>query len=210
VHDWLFSLDAGNEKLYREIRGLDNFTGLIAWPGKIKAAYPAAQIAFNCLIQKQNIRDLAGLYELICSLPCEGIFFNVPDLKSHCFGRKGNGISAEYAKKYIIPDDEEIDILKKNLAIIQELDKKQCPGKIMQSERFFKGCINYFEFLRGKEVTFKDNEIPCAVTETSLVVDQSGNILPCFYLPPDFQNFESTRQEELKAKYCRRCFQFQG
>ncbi|HLP57641.1 MAG TPA: radical SAM protein [Candidatus Deferrimicrobium sp.] len=210
VHAWLFSLDADNENLHRQIRGLDNFVELIAWPEKIKAAYPAAQIAFNCLIQKQNIRSLVHLYELICYLPCEGLFFNVPDLNSHCFGRRNRNISEKDIKKYVVPDDEEMEILRSSLAEICELDARKGRGKIMQSDAFFKGCINYFEFLRGKEAASKDNDNSCPVPKSSLVVDESGNILSCFYLPPDFRDRPVDQQEELKVKYCRRCFQFQG
>lgn len=70
------------------------------------------------------------------------------------------------------------------------------------------GCIRYFEFLRGKEMTFKDNNNPCGVPQTSIVVNETGDILSCFYLPPDFRAQQLDRQEELKAIYCRRCFQF--
>ncbi|MDQ1353361.1 MAG: hypothetical protein QG657_3667 [Acidobacteriota bacterium] len=32
----------------------------------------------------------------------------------------------------------------------------------------------------------------------------------CFYLPPDFGELLPDQQEEVKEKYCRRCFQLQG
>lgn len=210
VHAWLFSLDADNQALHRQTRGLDNFAELMAWPGKIKAAYPPAQNAFNCLIQKQNVRNLVDIYRLVCGLPCDGLFFNVPDLQPHSFGRNGRAVSPESMDKYVILTDEEIEILRGSLAEIRELDAGRERGKLLQGEEFFQGCIHYFEFLQGKEVTFKDNKRPCRVPVTSLVVDETGRFFPCFYLPPDFGDLPPDQREEIKDKYCRRCFQLQG
>lgn len=227
VHAWLLSLDASHQSLHSRIRGLDNFNEIAAWPGKIKSENPTAQIAFNCLIQKQNVRDILYLYEFICQLPCEGIFFNVPELKPLCFGRENK--TREYVK-YVLLDDEELKILKNNLEKIMELDMTR--NKLMQGDRFFTGCITYFEYLRGKKVEFNDNNYKiCDVPLTSLVVDESGRVLPCFYLPPEFASDQPTEADELipddhvyltnikekllnnqemREKHCKYCFQFQG
>lgn len=210
VHTWLFSLDADNQILHRQTRGLDNFAELIAWPEQIKSAYLPAQIAFNCLIQKQNVRNLVDIYRLVGGLPCDWVFFNVPDLQPHCFGRNGWPVSPESMDKYVILSDEEIEILRNNLAEIEELDASRERVKLMQSHDFFQGCIHYFEFLRGKEVAFKDNKRPCRAPVTSVVVDETGRFFPCFYLPPGFGDLLPDQQEEVKEKYCRRCFQLQG
>jgi MoaA/NifB/PqqE/SkfB family radical SAM enzyme len=219
VHAWLFSLDAGNKELHYRIRGLDNFDEIAAWPGKIKTANPPVQVAFNCLLQKQNVGDIVRLYELICRLPCEGIFFNVPELKPHCFG----GI-APSAGAYALLNDEEMEILKRNLERMVTLDVTR--GKLMQGEGFFENCINYFEYLRGNDAVFKKDEGMCNVPFTSLVVDESGCVLPCFYLPPEMISWgkgnelidddylknikKKMNNQDLKEKYCKYCFQFQA
>jgi MoaA/NifB/PqqE/SkfB family radical SAM enzyme len=147
---------------------------------------------------------------LVCQLPCAGIFFNVPDLQPHSFARNDRAVSRDYVDKYVILSDEEMEILGNNLAEIWELDAAREQVMLLQDEEFFQGCLNYFAFLRGKNVTFKDNDSPCIVPTTSLVVDASGKYFPCFYLPPDFGNLPPDRQEEIKERYCRRCFQLRG
>lgn len=223
VQGWLFSLDAGNRSLHTRIRGLNNFDEITAWPEKIKRGNPAVQIAFNCLIQKLNVGDLVNLYELICGLDCEGIFFNVPELKPHCFGPRGAESLLKKRAEYALLDNEEMEILKRNLEKIVEMDTAGGRYKLMQGEGFFKKVIDYFEYLRGGDVEFEDRR--CDVPFTTLVVDESERVLPCFYLPPElashakgkeligndyFKNIRGRLNDpQFRGSYCTHCFQFQ-
>jgi len=237
VHGWLFSLDAGNKSLHARIRGLTNFDEITAWPEKIKRGNPAAQIAFNCLIQKWNVRDLVNVYDLICKLPCEGIFFNVPELKPYCFVKTdpidksfagSTGQVPRFSKKPLAAggqlDNEEMEILKTSLEKIVETDRTEGRYKLMQSDSYFKKVIDYFEYLRGGEVKFEDRR--CHVPFMSLVVDESERVLPCFYLPPDmaycskgkelidngyFKNIEERLADpQFRASVCTHCLQLQS
>jgi MoaA/NifB/PqqE/SkfB family radical SAM enzyme len=224
VNAYLFSLDASNEALFREIRGIDNFKEIVAWPKRIRDHRPYAQVAFNCLLQKKNIRDLVDLYRLVKGLPVDGIFFNVPELKPHCFGRK-EAVPKESVKNAIL-NDKEIELLEANLKQIVELDAAR--GKLFQQQVFFENCIRYFRALsHQQDVEFNDPEEVCQVPFTSIVIDESAYIYPCFYLPysiPFDQSQEDpvngdylkeTRKEifnnpGLRKKYCSFCLQFQG
>ncbi|MCP5108492.1 MAG: radical SAM protein [bacterium] len=245
VHAWFFSLDASNRSLHAEIRGLDNFDELMAWLERLKSTYPGVQIAFNCLLQKKNVRDIVNIYELICSLPCEGIFFNVPELKTHCFRginksfwRSRNLFSTSMlldpiARPGIFPtqriasqaligspsmgpaggmqallDDEKMEILKGNLAKIRKMDVEGYRYKLMQGDGFFNRCAEYFDYLRGRGEGVDFGNAHCAVPFTSMVVDETGGMRPCFYLPP--VSVEEAGGAEIREKYCRYCFQFKG
>jgi MoaA/NifB/PqqE/SkfB family radical SAM enzyme len=221
---YLFSLDASNETLFREIRGLDHFKEIIAWPKRILDHRPYARVAFNCLIQKENIGDLVDLYRLVKDLPVDGIFFNVPELKPYCFGRQ-EAVPEESVKNTKL-DEKEIVILEENLKRIVELDAGT--GKLFQRRVFFDNCVGYFRALsQQREVEFNDPEEVCQVPFTSIVIDESACIYPCFYLPysvPFGQSrgdpvngdyLKETRKEifnnpGLRKKYCSFCLQFQG
>jgi MoaA/NifB/PqqE/SkfB family radical SAM enzyme len=234
VTGWLFSLDASHSTLHTRIRGLDNFDEIIGWPEKIGKCNPSARVAFNCLLQESNIGDIVDLYELICHLPCEGIFFNVPELKPYCFGKHpfitknfcGGPGGGFYKKRPLVnvPGKSQIKILAKNLETIVRLDTVEGRCKLMQGEQFFKKVITYFEYLQGDHVEFRDST--CSVPFNSFVVDENQRVLPCFYLPPDVgpigegdeligENYlDGVRQlmsrREFRERYCGHCFQFQG
>jgi len=220
---YMFSLDAGNETLFREIRGLDHFKEIIAWPKRILDHRPYTQVAFNCLLQKKNIGDLVNLYRLVVDLPVDGIFFNVPELKPHCFGRK-EAVPEECVKNAIL-DEKEIALLEENLKRIVELDAGR--GKLFQRQVFFDNCVRYFRGLnQQQEKEFNDPDEVCQVPFTSIVIDQSACLSPCFYLPysvPFGQEEDPVNGDYLgnirmkmfndpglRRKHCSFCLQFQG
>jgi MoaA/NifB/PqqE/SkfB family radical SAM enzyme len=221
---YLFSLDASNEALFREIRGIDHFKEIIAWPKRILDHRPYAQVAFNCLLQKKNIGDLVDLYRLVVDLPVDGIFFNVPELKPYCFGRQET--VPEKSAGNAILDEKEIALLEANLEQMVELDAAR--GKLFQRQVFFDNCVRYFQALsHQREVEFNDPKEVCQVPFTSIVIDESACLYPCFYLPysiPFGQSqqdpvngdyLKETRKEifnnpGLRRKQCSFCLQFQG
>ena len=223
ITGWLFSLDASHSTLHTRIRGLDNFDEIIAWPEKIGKSNPSAHVAFNCLFQELNTGDIVDLYELICRLPCEGIFFNVPELKSFCFGKRPLAVENYHGNP---KRDFNIDIktLEKNLETIVRLDSVQGRYKLMQGELFFKKVITYFRYLQCEKIEFRDSV--CSVPFNSLIVDENQRVLPCFYLPPDIspvyegdeligeKYLDKIRQlmshREIREQYCSHCFQLQG
>lgn len=221
---YMFSLDASNEELYREIRGLVHFNEIIAWPKRILDHRPYAQVAFNCLLQKKNVRDLVSLYRLVKDLPVEGIFFNVPELKPYCFGRQEE-VPVESQENARL-DDNEIAVLEENLDQIIELDNGR--GMLLQRRAFFDNCVNYFRALNHQQKKeINDPREVCQVPFTSIVFDESARISPCFYLPYSFSIGQSRedpvnsdylkntrkkffRDVDLRKKYCSFCLQFQG
>jgi MoaA/NifB/PqqE/SkfB family radical SAM enzyme len=223
VEAYMFSLDAANEKLYYEIRGLRHFNELLAWPGRIVAYRPYARVAFNCLIQKKNVADLVNLYRLTVDLPVEGIFFNVPELKSYCFGREGDVPVA--SRENALLDEGEIGLLEENLKKLVQLDTGR--GKLFQGREFFDRCVRYFQALRReREVVFNDPQEVCQVPFTSIVFDENQCLAPCFYLPysvpfagsedPVNGDYlggirkEMSDNPDWRERYCSFCLQFQG
>ena len=233
INAYIFSLDAATADLHRSTRGLDNFAELISWPERIKAVNPSARVAFSCLLQKENIEHIVDIYNLLSDNGCDAIFFNVPEMKPQCFGRGSN--FPKEIMKYVLLNDRDIETLERNIEKIQDLDYLK--GKLHQGEDFFSDCVQYFKFLRGEKVEFPDRV--CRVPFSSLVIDEAGNLSPCFYLPfsmplkdpggkvagslkdeqlEDIVNhnyLKSIREEiqnnkKFRENYCRHCLQFQG
>jgi MoaA/NifB/PqqE/SkfB family radical SAM enzyme len=224
IDAWMFSLDAAGEKLHLHLCGLDNFEDLTAWPGKIRKHNPVAQIAFLCLLQKGNVRNLPDLYRLAASLPVDALFFNVPDMKPRCFGR-GTTVPAQ-SKEQAILDEGELTALENNLEEIQQLDAGK--GILYQGSSYFDHCVRYFRALRsGEPVVFNPPQQVCRVPFKSVVIDEAQRVYPCFYLPYSTP-FDSSTEDpldtvelktiradmfncvSLREKHCAFCLQYQG
>lgn len=221
VDAFIISIDASNKTLHQRIRKLDNFDEIVNWPEKIKTKNPAVQVAYSFLIQKQNIADIVDFYLRFCTLPCDAIIFNVPELKSYSFGRRDT-VPRESLHSAMLTR-KEIEILEYNLQKIQPLDVGR--NKLIQSTGFFTACVEYFKHLKGESAA--SAERICEMPFQSLVVDEFQQIRPCFYLPfsnplheddQDVSNSRTLRRtrerilnsSEFRKKYCRYCLQFQS
>lgn len=229
VDSYMFSLDAPDEKLYREIRGLDNFSQLLQWPEKIVAHHYYTPVAYNCLLQKKNVGHLIELYRLVAELPINGIFFNVPEIKTCCFGLSdppGNELPAIVPENALLTD-EEIMVLGDQFKTIRYLDASR--GKLFQGESFFENCLRYFRGLQQRNHQPINPEAHfCPVPFTSSVIDERLQLRPCFYLPfshpfdpgnsvldpLNHQYLKNLRREffsnpGFRYRYCSNCLQFQ-
>lgn len=223
---YMFSLDAADPVLYKKIRGLDNFDSLIQWPQQIRRRSPHAQVAFLCLLQKENVADLVNIYRLAESLPIDALIFNLPELKPHCFGH--NDEMPEEDRESALLSPEEIRLLTRNLQEIQTLDQGR--GLLLQGSLFFHKCVLHFEALaqgRNDSHGFNDPDITCRIPFDSVVIDENQRVHPCFYLPgsapletgsDDPLNSdvlmalrrEITEDKAFREKHCSFCMQFQG
>ena len=215
VDAFLLSLDAPTADLHCQMRGLSNFSQLLQYPAMIKKN-PLKQVAFSCVLQKRNIRHLEEFYKLAAALPIDGVFFNVPELKSHCFGRPGT--VNQIARQETHLTDEELTIMERQLSRVLEIDRSV--GLLQQREAYFKECAGYFRFLnRNAPMRLPP---PCRVPSQSIVIDEKGNCLPCFYLPfsfpiaqwdsPELTHIrqKALNDSEFRRRHCGFCLQFQG
>lgn len=209
VGSYMFSLDAGNKELHKEIRGLDNFDHIVAWPEKIASYRSYTPVVFNCLLQKKNVGHLVELYRLAVELPVGGIFFNVPEIKPFCFGPG----TVNTAPGGNIPQDvlltgDELDVLEEEFKTIRGLDMSR--GKVFQREEFFKKAVKYFRKLRhGTGPSLNPPGYMCPMPYGSAVFDENRKFRPCFYLPDgvSFSDFKDC--PKVRERYCKDCLQFQ-
>lgn len=221
IDAFLLSLDTPNADLHRRTRGLVNFHQLIQYPAMIKKRDSLKQVAFSCVLQKRNIQLLDEYYKLVSALPIDAVFFNVPELKPHCFGRPGTINDMVKAETNL--SNDEIAILEEKLRVITHLDKGT--GLIQQSQTYFSECISYFKFLKGEEPRY--GTPPCRVPSRSVVIDEKQRCLPCFYLPfsipiaqagerplnhPELEEIRRKvlNDKEFRNRHCGFCLQFQG
>jgi MoaA/NifB/PqqE/SkfB family radical SAM enzyme len=218
IDAYMFSMDAADPELFYQIRKLNHFHEQLKWPQKIKEKNPWAQIAFLCLIQKQNLHQLLEIYKLTAELPVDALFFNVPDLSPHSFARTHSS-PGDYRKNAIL-SDHEIAELDRQLNQIQDLDSRH--GLLFQGSDYFEKCIRYFKSIRDDDFTpLNDREPVCRVPFDSIVIDENQQIMPCFYLPHaiPFSQIESqytglkqmiANDTDLYPSHCSTCLQYQG
>lgn len=105
IEAYMLPLDGDTETIYREIRGVNNFSEVVSWPRKIKENNPSTKIIFSCLIQKKNVNRLVNIYRLASQLPADALFFRVPELKPNCFGRSNRPPSESLENACLNKDD---------------------------------------------------------------------------------------------------------
>lgn len=118
IDSYCISFDGCNKKQYYDIRGIDNYDNIVKSIGKIKNYNENIQVWLGCLIQKKNFTDIVKIYEAANKTSADGIFFNVPELKGGCFGRKEDG----FADKKLIIDKRDIYKLEKEFEIMIKRD----------------------------------------------------------------------------------------
>jgi MoaA/NifB/PqqE/SkfB family radical SAM enzyme len=218
IEAYMLPLDGDTEVIYREIKGTNNFSEVISWPKKIKEDNPSTKVILSCLIQKKNVNRIVNIYRLASKLPVDALFFRVPELKNNCFGGFSCIPSESLENAYLSKND--IQNLKESFRKILKLDSKR--KLLFQNEELFKKFVKYFKLLRGEKVKFVDRL--CNMPFTSIVIDESKNISPCFYLPfsipfqkisKDFinntylKNIRKRLVEDTKFRnnYCSNCLQ---
>jgi MoaA/NifB/PqqE/SkfB family radical SAM enzyme len=221
VDNYLMSIDGADRETYQAIRGIDLFDDVLAWPGRIRRARRRADIAFSCVIQQQNVRQLVDIYKLGAEAGVDHVFFRVPELKPESFGRANRLLKRSVNAATLDPADHEV--LKEAIEEILRLDQGR--GLLSQPPEILRDKVRWMT--EGAiEPPAERLALRCDVPFQSMVIGPREEVSPCFYLPMkqpiergvDIVNLPvltSTRESILsdqafRRTHCTDCYQFDG
>jgi Fe-coproporphyrin III synthase len=168
------SLDGTNRETYAALRGVDAFEKVCEG---VRAAVDAgAPVGLRVTVQRANYRQLRAFVELATALGVRQLSFVAVDVANpHAFGR-AEGFSARLALE---PDD--LPILGQ---IIERLESERAAdfrsGLIADSPRKLWRMHRYFAAVCGLGPY---PPVHCNVFDYSVVIDATGRVSPCFFIP---------------------------
>lgn len=208
------SLDTMNAHEYRKMRGIDGFDAVVNGIKRIKQLSPSLPLTLSCLIQRQNVGYLDKFVHFIEQLPVKSLSLIVPSYERCGFGWERLEVSSRPA--YLTAN--EIAKVEQSLSVISKR-RASLPFEIKQNDRIFYEYIEYFRMLAG--LPYNQSAIvshACLVPHQMLVIDELGNVRPCFYLSNKFSLDEciadSGRYSQFLRNFnttiepCRTCMQF--
>jgi len=168
------SLDGTDRETYVAIRGVDAFEKVCE--GVRAAAHAGAPVGLRVTVQRGNYRQLPAFVDLANTLGARQISFVAVDVASpHAFGR-AESFSAPLALE---PDD--LPIL---AHIIERLERERAAdfrsGLIADNPRKLWRMHRYFTAVCGLGPY---PPVRCNVFDYSVVIDATGRVSPCFFIP---------------------------
>jgi Fe-coproporphyrin III synthase len=172
------SLDGADSSTYRAIRGLDAFE--VVCDGIRSVVSKGVRTGIRVTVQRDNFRELPALVALAKQLGVRDISFLAADVSNRrAFGRTGDSST-------------DIALQASDLALLQSIlsDLARCnaedfrSGFIAESPAKLQRILQYYQALCGLG-TFPP--VRCNAPEHSAVLDASGKLHPCFFIPgPDY------------------------
>ncbi len=176
------SLDGTNRATYAAIRGLDAFDTVCA--GARAAAAAGTPLGVRVTLQRANYRELLQFVALARELGASQLSFVAVDVaNSHAFGRRQAADTAPALQPQDLPV----------LGELLERLERECAadfrsGLIADSARKLHRLHQYFSAACGLGAF---PPVRCNVFDYSAVIDASGHVSPCFFIPGPPQPRES-------------------
>jgi MoaA/NifB/PqqE/SkfB family radical SAM enzyme len=221
IDNYLFSLDGADRDTYRVTRGIDLFDAVLAWPARIRRARRRTDIAYSCVVQRRNVRQLVDIYKLGVQAGVDHVFFRVPELKPQSFGRMDQLSRRSSVAATIDPADHAV--LRESIEEILSLDQGR--GLLGQTPEILWEKVDSLTRPPSEPSPAK-LALRCDVPFQSMVIGPREEVGPCFYLPmkqalergADPVNAEvltSTRASiqsdpAFRRTHCTDCYQFDG
>jgi MoaA/NifB/PqqE/SkfB family radical SAM enzyme len=191
VHEIIVSLDGPDAATHDAIRGL-SFEKAVRGIEAARSARSSGQsISLRTVLQKQNFRKIIPMVDAARSLGVRRISFLAADVLSGAFGRD-DGETGRWKEDVLLdaPELEEFRELVSALVSTRQRDFRE--RFISESPAKLFHIVEYFEALAGMR-EFPRNE--CNAPNVSAVITSTGEVRPCFFLPP----FGSVRDQSLRT-----------
>ena len=168
------SLDGADPATYQAIRGLDAFDNVCA--GIRAVAQTDTPVSIRVTVQRQNYRQLPALVELAHELGVAQISFLAADVRNmNAFGRAGD---------FTIDAALHSDDLTVFSDVLLELEREHAEdfrsGFIAESPQKLRRLLAYYSALRNRGAF---PQVRCNAPEFSVVIEPSGRVNPCFFIP---------------------------
>jgi Fe-coproporphyrin III synthase len=176
----IVSMDGPDEETHDGIRGVESFRQITRGVRAAVSSGPGVRVTIRTVIQKRNFRTLIRMVSLARDLGVSGISFLAADVRSDGFGRAERGPAAPEGT--LLPGAEEIRDMR---ALIERMSA-ECSGDfssrfIAESPEKLMHLADYFDALNGSG-PFPPTH--CNAPMVSTVITSTGDVLPCYFLPP--------------------------
>jgi MoaA/NifB/PqqE/SkfB family radical SAM enzyme len=175
LDELIISIDGAKPETHDVIRGLDSLNLITEGIKHSKENFPAINISFRTVIQKNNFREIKDIVQLGLELNINRVSFLPVDVYSTAFGRENN---TKVNDNSLLLNHDEVAELRK---IINEIDEKHFENKfVSESHNKLMGYADYFSSALGGN---KFPPVYCNAPMMSTVITATGDVLPCFFLP---------------------------
>ena len=176
----IVSVDGVDSATHNHIRGVDSLETITAGIHRVLADSKRPIVSVRTVLQKCNFRQLPAFVEFAKSLQIDSISFLAVDVLSASFGRSRRGSVAPDVS-LLLNAEETAEFRQLVLHVIAEYKGEFEHHLIAESPVKLLHIVQYFEALSGR-TTFPPNR--CNAPMVSAVITSTGNIQPCFFLPP--------------------------
>jgi MoaA/NifB/PqqE/SkfB family radical SAM enzyme len=167
------SLDAANERDYREIRGIAALATVENGVARLRSLAPHLPITARATIHRLNFRRLPRLIEHAKATGFDGISFVAADVSSTAFGRERlpvQGLSLDRSEV-----DELEAVVERTIAVYRDDFES---GFIADSPQKLRRLSQHYAAMNG-DAAFPP--VSCNAPWMSVVIEANGSVRPCFF-----------------------------
>lgn len=179
----IVSLDAADEQLYEEIRGVNALAVVERGVTKLRAIAPQVPITARATLHRLNFRELPRLVDHAKSLGLDGISFLPADMSSSGFGR-GPAVpgGAHPVGAALALDREEVREFEATIEYaIARYGRELATGFIAEPAEKLRRLPRYYAAAAGDEPFPR---VSCNAPWVSAVIEADGSVRPCFFQEP--------------------------
>jgi Fe-coproporphyrin III synthase len=176
----IVSLDATNEPLYREIRGVDALEIVRRGIAALRHIAPGVGVTARATLHRLNFRELPRLVDHAKSLALDGISFLPADMSSAGFGRTviPDGTARNDLAGLALDRDDirEFEAMVEHTIVRYAGDFAS--GFIAESPDKLRRLPRYYAAAGGAEPFPR---VSCNAPWVSVVIEANGSVRPCFF-----------------------------
>jgi MoaA/NifB/PqqE/SkfB family radical SAM enzyme len=187
LNEIIVSLDGPTGATHNRIRGLEAFDQILLGIETVVSSMPRPRISLRTVVQRLNFRELGNMVALARKVGVDRISFLAADVRSNAFHRDVAGLTAERAEVMLAPEEtREFRRLMEEFVVAHRHDIER--GFIAENPSKLFHLVQYFEALVGMAPLPRN---VCNAPMVSTVITSTGDLLPCYFLPP-FGNIRSS------------------
>ncbi len=176
----IVSIDGPDKHIHDAIRGVESFDRIIEGFRMAAAASPRPSMSIRTVLQKKNFRAVIEMVRLARSVDADRISFLAADVLSESFGRDRSGPAAETGS-ILLSEVETLEFRGLLEQMISECREEFDDGFISETPERMYHIVRYFEAAIGRGGYPRNY---CNAPMVSAVITSTGDLLPCFFLPP--------------------------
>jgi MoaA/NifB/PqqE/SkfB family radical SAM enzyme len=176
LDELIISIDGAVPETHDSIRGVNSLNLIIEGIKHTKENFPALNVSFRTVLQKNNYRELNDIIRLGAELGINRVSFLPVDVYSEAFGREHT--EATVNNSTLLLNKDEVAEFRN---IINDIDKKYFDTHFI-SEPYNK-LMGYADYFSSAITGNIFPPVYCNAPMMSTVITATGDVLPCFFLP---------------------------